>query len=115
MKSRRPGRSVASKSAQRSAGSSSTGTMGTKSLMAPTVLTASRASTPPLGDQPSTPPLGDQHRVSLVVALARGRWGMALDVDLRQDSLEPAGEPPVLVTQELHRGGHEQQPHDGGV
>src|SRR5678815_3545404 len=100
MKSRRPGRSVASKLARRSAGSSSTGTRGTKSFMPQRYCAFSVH--------------GRERRLALIRVDLRGGYGVALDVDLGQDPIEPAGQPPVLVAQQLHRGRYEQEPHDGG-
>jgi hypothetical protein len=39
----------------------------------------------------------------------------AFDVELGDDPVEPAGHPPVLVAEELHRGGHEEHADDCGV
>src|SRR3712207_5529855 len=40
---------------------------------------------------------------------------VALDVDLGQQPVEPAGNPPVAVTQQLHRGRHEDHADQRGV
>src|SRR5262245_46638212 len=48
--------------------------------------------------------------VELGVEILRG-----LDVDLGQDPVEPARDPPVAVPEQLHRGRHQQEPDDGGV
>ena len=38
-----------------------------------------------------------------------------LEVDVRQDLVQPLRHPPVEVAHQLHRGRHEHQPDDGGV
>ena len=40
---------------------------------------------------------------------------LTLDIDVGEQPVEPPGEPPVLVTEELHGGGHEQHADDRGV
>ena len=40
---------------------------------------------------------------------------VALDVDVRQQAVEPARQPPVAVAEQLHRGRHQDHPDDGGV
>ena len=41
--------------------------------------------------------------------------GVALDVEGRHDAVEPLREPPVLRTEQFHRGGHEQHANQRGV
>src|SRR5690554_6720256 len=59
-------------------------------------------------------PSADQDRLVRldgVVALLGG----TLDVDAREDAVEPSWQPPVARAEQLHGGGNEEHPHDGGV
>ena len=40
---------------------------------------------------------------------------VALDVDVRQQPVEPARQPPVAVAEQFHRGRDQHHPDDGGV
>ena len=40
---------------------------------------------------------------------------LAVDVELRQDPIEPLRQPPVAVAEQLHRGRHEEHADHGGV
>ena len=44
-----------------------------------------------------------------------GRLGLALDVEPREDAVEPVREPPVGLAQQLHGRRHQHHPHDGGI
>src|SRR5205085_11870884 len=53
--------------------------------------------------------------VVVVDGMDRHVLAVALDVDVGQDPVEPAGQPPVAVAQELHGRGDQQHADDGGV
>src|SRR5215217_6707947 len=44
-----------------------------------------------------------------------GRVDWAVDTYVRQELVGPAGQPPVAVAEQFHRGGDEHHPHEGGV
>jgi hypothetical protein len=37
---------------------------------------------------------------------------MAFDIDLRQQLVDPRWQPPVAITEQLHRGWHQNHTHD---
>src|SRR5918995_560970 len=81
----------------------------TPSMSVSQVWTGRGSVTGPLWSTPS--PWGVCAHMDGVAPLELG----ALDVDVGQDPVQPARQPPRLLADEVHRGGDEEHPYDEGV